>query len=167
MDDQHKARMKVRGILHGARGHVLIVDSYFDASVVHGFLHALSSPAAEVRILASADELWKTGKKGEESVRGGDALLRALDAAKASGLRNSISVRVTEGSSESHDRFLQVDGNIWFLGNSLNAFGTRLTTMRRASNPAHVLAVLESKWAAGTDLSEFLRRKLLGEVPLK
>lgn len=42
-----------------------------------------------------------------------------------------------------HDRFLIIDDEVWFSGNSLNDIGNRLSMLIRLPNPGEILDVLK------------------------
>ena len=57
-----------------------------------------------------------------------------------------IDVRVMrnkEGDPILHDRFLAVDGAVWFSGNSFNAIGQRESMIVKLPNPAPVIKRLD------------------------
>ena len=55
-----------------------------------------------------------------------------------------------------HDRFLVVDGEVWFSGNSLNALGERAGVIVRLPDPTPVVARIEAFWRNSPSLSDWL-----------
>jgi len=50
-----------------------------------------------------------------------------------------------------HDRFLVVDGAVWFSGNSLNAIGQRESLIIKLPNPEPVIARLSNIFRTESD----------------
>lgn len=65
-------------------------------------------------------------------------------------------IRVLPGkSSPIHDRFLVIDDEVWFSGNSLATLGERAGIIVRLPEPESVILRLESFWNSSPALSEW------------
>ena len=69
---------------------------------------------------------------------------REVERVKDGGNRN-IDVRVLCGKASPilHDRFLVIDKQVWFLGNSLNMLGKRASMIIKLPNPDEILDELD------------------------
>ena len=69
----------------------------------------------------------------------------ALESFKKRGMGN-VSARVLGGRNPRlHDRFLVVDGRVWFLGISLNALGSKASMILMVPDPEPVLDRLRER----------------------
>lgn len=145
----------VRQRIGRAREGVLIVDPYFAGRELLAFGHAIRRPGVELRILTSAQgfELDCEGRSKSDAAQ---QLMDFLDQTfKDYPVRPAI--RVLTGDPPSvHDRFLIVDGSVWFCGNSLHTLGERAGVIVRLPDPAPIVTELEAFWRTSQPLSDWL-----------
>ena len=63
-----------------------------------------------------------------------------------------------------HDRFLIVDGSVWFSGNSLHTLGERAGVIVRLPNAAPIITELKAFWRKSQPLSEWLGNRSDGNA---
>ena len=149
----------MRATIGGARQEVFVADSYFSGQELSSYLHFVRRLNVHLKVLTSRDAF------GNNQERPG-ALLRikqSLTTFLRRGFTN-VDVRVMrnkEGDPVLHDRFLVVDGAVWFSGNSFNAIGQRESMIVKLPNPAPVIKRLNRLFedesddlAAFSDLGE-------------
>ena len=118
------AAQYVRQRICRARETVLIVDPYFAGRELLAFGHAIRRPDVELRILTSVQGLG-SDQGGRPEVDAAKQLMAVLDQTfKDYSTRPAIRV-LTGDPPPVHDRFLTVDGSVWFSGNSLHTLGER------------------------------------------
>lgn len=147
----HDATQYVRRVIGGARATVLIVDPYFSGRDLLAFGHAVQRRDVPLRILTSIrafDEMANGGSCASESL-----LVEMLNTMFKDRLV-SPEVRVLTGSPAVHDRFLVVDADVWFSGNSLNTIGERAGMLVRVPDPEPVIERLEAFWRAARALTQ-------------
>ena len=131
----------VRDTIGQARHRVLIADPYFAGRELLAFGHAIQRPDVELRVLTSALAL-----KGRSEIDPTATLLQAIETFQSYPAKPEI--HVLEGKRPRlHDRFLVVDENVWFSGNSLNSIGERAAMVVRLAHPEAVVARLDGMWA--------------------
>jgi hypothetical protein len=159
LNDVASARSFLRATIGGARQEVFVADSYFSGQELSSYLHFVRRLNVHLKVLTSRDAF------GNNQERPG-ALLRikqSLTTFLRRGFTN-VDVRVMrnkEGDPVLHDRFLVVDGAVWFSGNSFNAIGQRESMIVKLPNPAPVIKRLNMLFedesddlAAFSDLGE-------------
>jgi hypothetical protein len=73
---------------------------------------------------------------------------------------NPVSVRVMSGSPPPlHDRLVTVDDEMWMLGSSLNAFGSRGTMLLRVLDPTPVMIDVQRLWDDAQDFGSWLTER--------
>ncbi len=138
-----RAILFLREQISRARTSVMVADPYFGALQIPQFLHAVPRTAIDFTILTSRlafesgdngdiegaqtdgqDHTEDTSSFATESGRLA-SFSRSLATLSQRGMRR-VSVLVLNGRRPPlHDRFLVIDDEVLFLGNSLNALGTR------------------------------------------
>ena len=150
-----EAAQYVRQIIGRARDTVLIVDPYFAGRELFAFGHAIRRPEVALRILTSAQGLREAGR-GDPNIAPGSELLQILNASfKVYSTQPEIHV-LAGNPPPVHDRFLTVDGNVWFSGNSLHTIGERAGMIVKLPDPVPVITRLEAFWRNAPTLSEWL-----------
>ena len=145
----------VRQRIGRARETVFIVDPYFAGRELMAFGHAIRRPDVSMRILSSAQGL-ATGGIGGPNVDSGRQILDILDQTyKDYSSRPDIRI-LTGDPPPIHDRFLVVDGVVWFFGNSLHTLGERAGVIVRLPDPTPIVARLEAFWRGSSPLSDWL-----------
>jgi hypothetical protein len=152
IDDPAVARAFLRGLIGGARKEVFVADRFFDGEDLSSYLHFVSRLSVSIKILTSR-EAFKTGADRKARVQ---AMLMSLATFRTRGL-TEVQVRVMrnkDGEPILHDRFLVVDGAVWFSGNSLNAIGRRESVIVKLPDPRPILARLDALF--DNDSEDFL-----------
>ena len=140
----------VRQKIGSAHDTVLIVDPYFAGRELLAFGHAVSRPNIDLRILTST--LFTAPCSGPQ-------LLDTLDRTFKS-YPTKPEVRILTGKPPPvHDRFLVVDGTVWFSGNSLSTIGERAGMIVRLPDPEPVIVRLEAFWGNAPSLSDWLSNR--------
>ena len=140
-----EAAAYVRKIIGGAAHTVLIVDPYFAGRELLEFGHAITRDDIALRILTSAQALKPTDRDNARA----DLGLQMLQIRNHTFSTYSTKprIRVLAGDPPGvHDRFLVVDGNVWFSGNSLHTIGERAGMIIRLPDPEPTIAHLEDFW---------------------
>lgn len=160
--DEKQAQEYVRKLIQRAKRQLTIIDPYFDDRALMAFAAQTRIENLPVRILTWADTLKKTAAtqrdgelvtgesvcfnsslvEGAESVRVWQRMHEELGWLNAQ-LRHAISIDVMTGNNAVfHDRFLIVDDEVWFSGNSLNTIGRRQGMILKLPDPQQVLEAL-------------------------
>ena len=140
----------VRQIIGKAHDTVLIVDPYFAGRELLAFGHAIRRPDVNLRILTSAQGIKPNS---------GSQLLRLLNATFQD-YSTKPEIHVLSGNPPPvHDRFLIVDGNVWFSGNSLHTIGERAGVIIKLPDPESVITRLEAFWRNARTLSDWLSNR--------
>jgi len=72
-----------------------------------------------------------------------------------------VEVMVLPGKSPAlHDRFLVVDEEVWFLGNSLNTLGVRASMIIKLPNPDEVIRKLEEMLKQAVSFNTYHQRRI-------
>lgn len=137
--DKITARKTIRDLIGSARHRVMIFDPYFASLELYNFALATRSLAATVSIITSSEHL-----KGVDSVdasgEAGEVLERQLAALPPG---HEIDAYVLTGDPPPlHDRFLVIDEEVWFSGNSLHNLGQRFSLLINLPYPEPVLEAL-------------------------
>lgn len=165
-----------------AKTQVIIADPYFGANQVMQFLHAIEDIKVDIFVLTSqlafeSSAVDQTGgstapENGTAEVTGGvDAAaasstsrehrhpLRAFESAWATldqrGVSNARIGILVGRSPPLHDRFLAIDNDVWFLGNSLNALGERASLIVRLPDSEPVLEQLHAMIETSVSLEDY------------
>ena len=150
-----EAAQYVRQIIGRARDRVLIVDPYFAGRELLAFGHAIRRPGVNLRILTSTQGLKGSGCDNP-NVDLGSQLLQTLNHTFRT-YSTKPEIRILTGSPPGvHDRFLIVDGNVWFSGNSLHTIGERAGMIIKLPDPEPVVALLKNIWDEAPALSDWL-----------
>lgn len=161
-----KAAQWVRQKIGSARDTVLIVDPYFAGRELLAFGPAVRRPDIELRILTSAQGLKEIGR-GDQNTDSGSQLLEILNNSFKE-CPTKPEVRILTGDPPPvHDRFLVVDGAVWFPGNSLHTIGERAGMIVRLPDPEPVIVGLEVFWDNAPSLADWLSNRSAKVDPKK
>lgn len=152
---REEAMAFVRTRVGRARNRIMVADPYFGVLQIPQYLLAITSDKVKVKILTSR-LAFEGGYAPEDDQEGASAphppnpLVERLERfsveierVKKEG-NADVDVMVLPGKSPVlHDRFLVVDDEVWFLGNSLNTLGERASMIIKLPNPDGVLRELE------------------------
>ena len=177
-DDRDAAIQFIRSRISRARDYVLIADPYFGALQIPQFLHAV--PRIDVRFTiltsrlafeaSSAHDNNPQTTDDDASVESASfltidstsssnpitdkrcaAFSRSMATFKERGMKNASAMVLTGKNPPLHDRFLVIDGSVWFLGNSLNALGQRASLILQVPDGESVLTRLRKMKAISFD----------------
>jgi hypothetical protein len=143
----------VRYRIGNARDTVLIVDPYFAGRELFSFGHAIRRSDVHLRILSST-AAFQESNCGAVIAESGSQLQQILDTT-FSDYSVKPEIRILGDSPAVHDRFLVVDGNVWFSGNSLSAIGERAGMIVRLPDPEPVIMRLEAFWSQARTLADW------------
>jgi hypothetical protein len=149
---------ELRALVGKATGAILAVDPYFGADDLLRVLLAVKDPEIKIDILAGAEHLRK--REGRGSAEESDRFERTLSEAARGGRLNPIEIRVMQGGAPAiHDRFLQLGSDLWMLGSSLKAFGSRGTLLVKVPDPEPVVRDLRAVWDESPTFSVWLDQR--------
>lgn len=145
------AAQYVRERIGSAHKTVFIIDPYFAGRELMAFGHAIRRRGVQLRVLSSTAGFKKSGL-------GNTALstLQEIQETTFDRYSSRPEIRILGDSPGVHDRFLVIDGNVWFSGNSLNRIGERAGMIVKLPDPEPVVERLESFWLQARPLSEWL-----------
>jgi hypothetical protein len=139
IDDPVEGRKFIRGLIGGARQDVLVADCFFGGEELGGYLHFVRRQGVNIKVLTSREAFKPDRAAAEQQMKA------SIASFEQRGFKN-VSVRVmgnSDGMPLLHDRFLAVDGAVWFTGNSLNAIGQRESLVIKLPDPASVIRRLQ------------------------
>ncbi|WP_139253429.1 VPA1262 family N-terminal domain-containing protein [Burkholderia ubonensis] len=142
----------IRELLRAARSRVIIADPYLGTLQLGQFLYAVHGSEVSVTLLTtrlafnttaaeSKLDLLKSFKDGLDSLNKYQQL--------------APDVRILPSSSL-HDRFLVVDDDVWFVGNSLNSLGEKASMIVRLPNSNEVIERLQKLAAKAPSLDAYI-----------
>ena len=143
----------VRYRIGNARDTVLIVDPYFAGRELFSFGHAIRRGDVHLRILSST-AAFQESNCGAVIAESGSQLQQILDTT-FSDYSVKPEIRILGDPPAVHDRFLVVDENVWFSGNSLSAIGERAGMIVRLPDPEPVIMRLEAFWSQARTLADW------------
>lgn len=139
-ESEEEAQATIRNLIGRARERVWIVDPYFTSVELFRFALATTSISAEILVVTSALAL-KSKDRLDTKTEAGEALLKQLPQFEK---EYKISVTVLTGDTPPiHDRFLAIDNDIWFMGNSLHTLGKRAGMIIKLPYPEPVIENLK------------------------
>jgi hypothetical protein len=145
----------LRATIGGARQEVFVADCFFSGDELSGYLHFVRRLNVHLKVLTSREAFGNS----QERPRALALIKQNLMTFLRRGFTN-VDVRVMrniEGDPILHDRFLVVDGAVWFSGNSFNAIGQRESMIVKLPNPAPVIKRLNELFKdESDDLAAFL-----------
>lgn len=134
-NSREEAAHFVRELLRAARFRVVIVDPYLGALQLGQFLYVIHGSEVNVTLLTTALAFEATGTESRKD----QLQIFSKQLAHLKDIqRLEPDVRVVP-SSKLHDRFMVVDNEVWFVGNSLNSLGVKASMIVRLPNPDEVI----------------------------
>jgi hypothetical protein len=134
--NQEEATGFVRQLIGEAKHRVWIIDPYFATAELFSFAAATAYLNTEVTILTGASTAMAKPDEHYKDMEAGEAML--LNTSRDH--MKHIKVRVMTGAMPTvHDRFLVIDEDVWFTGNSLNSLGERAGMMIKLPAPEPVI----------------------------
>jgi hypothetical protein len=163
-NSREEAAHFVREVLRAARFRVLIVDPYLGALQLGQFLYVFYGSEVNVTLLttALAFEATATESRKDQLQIFSKQLADLKDMQ-----RIEPEVRVVP-ASKLHDRFMVVDNEVWFVGNSLNSLGVKASMIVRLPNPDEVISQLEVLRQCAPSLADYIEevdRSASGQSP--
>ena len=151
-NSREEAAHFVREVLRAARFRVVIVDPYLGALQLGQFLYVIYGSEVNVTLLttALAFEATATESRKDQLQIFSKHLADLKDMQ-----RLEPEVRVVP-ASKLHDRFMVVDNEVWFVGNSLNSLGVKASMIVRLPNPDEVIDRLESLRIGAPTLADYI-----------
>ena len=142
----------IRELLRAARSRVIIADPYLGALQLGQFLYAVHGSEVSLSLLTT--KLAFNPKHGETKLGLLEAFKHSLDDLKK---YQQLAPKINVISSSSlHDRFLVVDDDVWFVGNSLNSLGEKASMIVRLPNPDEVIRQLQELSSKASTLDEYI-----------
>lgn len=142
----------IRELLRAARSRVMIADPYLGALQLGQFLYTVHGSEVNVTLLTT--KLAFNPNSAETKLGLLEAFKHILgDLNKHQQL--APDVRVISASSL-HDRFLVVDDDVWFVGNSLNSLGEKASMIVRLPNPNEVIEQLQALSSTAPSLDVYI-----------
>lgn len=155
------AKVFIRELIQQARKRVIIIDPFFTTKELFDFVLGISSPV-DVTIITSKDVMNRRSEsKGESSTETiGDEIYTQILSLKDKLIGYKIEIKVMTGNKPFiHDRFLIIDDEVWFSGNSLNDIGRRLSILIRLPQPDEVLDVISRENKRIESLEEWKKKR--------
>ena len=168
----------IRTRIGRARFSVLVADPYFGANQILQFLHAVSRTSVDFTLLTSRLAFeYEAGESRTEHVpddaRLGtarapkrdteahrlNAFASAVSSLARRGIKNAQALVLVGKTPPLHDRFLVIDGVVWFLGNSLNTLGERASLILQVPDPEPIVRRLERMKAQALPFNEYASRR--------
>jgi len=149
IDDPATARVFLRGLIGSAREEVFVADCFFNGEDLAAYLHFVRRLNVSIKVLTSR-EAFEAIPDTAAAIRGMQA---SIESFHQRGIQNIV-VRLMHnkgGEPILHDRFLAVDGAVWFSGNSLNAIGQRESVIIKLPDPASVMERLNRLFETESD----------------
>ncbi|MDI1278011.1 VPA1262 family N-terminal domain-containing protein [Methylobacter sp.] len=152
---REEAMAFVRTRVSRARNLIMVADPYFGVLQIPQYLLAITSDTVKVKILTSR-LAFEGGYTPEEGCQEKESSLATNSVERLNRFSEEIERVRKEGNADVevmilpgkspvlHDRFLVIDDEIWFLGNSLNTLGERASMIIKLPNPDEVLRELEN-----------------------
>ncbi|MBU2859042.1 hypothetical protein HF290_00970 [Acidithiobacillus ferrooxidans] len=159
---RNEASSFLREQIGRARSSVMVADPYFGALQIAQFLHAVPRTRIDFTILTSRlafesthPEDCRTRQDGDqEPVKNSTSIVTederltsfasALATLSARGMKSVTTLVLSGKSPPLHDRFLVIDDEVLFLGNSLNALGERASLILSVPDSEPILARLRA-----------------------
>lgn len=143
--NKQMAEAFIRELIQQARKRVIIIDPFFATLELFKYVLAISSPV-DITIITGADAMKSESNysvSNEEYIRTGQEIINQIENFKKKLTGYTINVDVMTGNNVFHDRFLIIDDQVWFSGNSLNKIGSRASMLIRLPNPYELLDYLD------------------------
>lgn len=153
-----EAMSLIQELLRGARTRVIIADPYLGALQLSQFLYSVHGSEVSVTLLTTKLALTSNTDSANSKGDAVEEFERNLENLKKH-QKLSPDVRVLSSSSL-HDRFLVIDDDVWFVGNSLNSLGTKGSMIVKLPDPHEVVERLRNLAAAAPTLSAHFSKSM-------
>ena len=169
---REEAMAFVRARVGRARSRIIVADPYFGRLQVPQYLLAITSDTVKVKIFTSrlAFEGVCTPEDDQEAESSSPAKTpqvekleqfnAEIERIKQEGNADVEVMILTGKSPVLHDRFLVVDDEVWFMGNSFNTLGDRASMIIKIPNPDEVLHELEKMFNQAEIFGTYFQRQI-------
>lgn len=145
----------IRELLRAARTRVVVADPYLGATQLGQFLYAVHGSEVSVTLLTTSLAFQVQRDAGQTKVDLLNAFKRSLEELNKH-QQLTPDVKVISASSL-HDRFLVIDDDVWFVGNSLNSLGEKASMIVKLPDPNEVIERLKELVTKGKTLDAYLK----------
>lgn len=149
---REEAMRFIQDELRRAKSRVIVADPYLAGLQLGQFLYAVNPETVLVTLLTSI-RAFKSKGKVLSRIEGFSRQLSEL----AKDTKITASAYVLQ-SAVLHDRFLVIDNEVWFLGNSLNTLGDKASLILKLPNPDEVIGQLENMLKKAIPFNDYRRR---------
>jgi hypothetical protein len=132
----NEAKFFIRNLISNSKEQIIIIDPYFSGMELVKFVCAISMENVKIKIVTSGAHLKE--KISQNSPKEEWEILQEHKKL----IPNNIEINVMIGTAVIHDRYLIIDGEVWFSGNSLHTIGQRASTIIKLPNPYDVIEKL-------------------------
>lgn len=144
----------IRELLRAANSRVIIADPYLGALQISQFLYVIHGSEVAVTLLTTKNAFIKDEEQNAEPLTEfTDAL---VDLKRYQKLIPTVGIIPV---SKLHDRFLVVDDDVWFIGNSLNSLGEKASMIVCLPNPNEVIDRLQELMVEAQNLDEYIDKR--------
>ncbi len=166
-----------------ARSSVMVADPYFGAFQIAQFLHAVPRTQIDFTILTSQlafesnhveranasqddaqDQAENSAGVATEHERLGQ-FAKSLATLSKRGMKNVVALVLSGNPPLLHDRFLVIDDEVLFLGNSLNALGQRASLIIGVPDGEPILAKLRAMVRQAQSLENYASQRRRAPAP--
>ena len=173
-----KAVSFLREQLARARSSVMVADPYFGANQILQFLQAVPRTQIDFTILtsrlifesehvqaidASQDDARDKAENSANRATGSERLAsftRSLVTLRKRGMKSVTALVLSGKTPPLHDRFLVIDDEVLFLGNSLNALGDRASLILSVPDSEPILARLRAMASLALPFETYASQRL-------
>lgn len=155
-DSRAEAAHLIRELLRAARTKVIVADPYLGATQLGQFLYAVHAAEVSVTLLTTSLAFEADRDTGKIKIESLVAFKEGLEELSRHQQLNTEVVVISPSSL--HDRFLVVDDDVWFLGNSLNSLGEKASMIVKLPDPDEVTERLIELVRKGKTLDSYLER---------
>lgn len=145
----------IHELLRAARARVMIADPYLGVTQLGQFLYAVHGSEVNVTLLTTNLAFQPQRDSGQTRAH----LLSFFEQSLEELARHqqlTPDVRIIPAASL-HDRFLVIDDDVWFVGNSLNSLGEKASMIVKLPDPNEVIERLQGLAAKGKTLDAYLK----------
>lgn len=153
-DSRVEAAHLIRELLRAARKRVIIADPYLGALQLGQFLYAVHDSEVSVTLLTTKLAFNPRPKSVDTKSGLLQSFAQSLDDLNKH-QQLVPDVRIISSSSL-HDRFLVVDDDVWFVGNSLNNLGVKASMIVKLPDPNEVIERLHALAVAAPKLDAYV-----------
>ncbi|MCR9000961.1 VPA1262 family N-terminal domain-containing protein [Rahnella perminowiae] len=147
-DSRIEAMRFFHSLIQGAKKQIIIADPYFSGLQFAQYLYKVSSPEVIVDILTTSKSF--KGKSSEEKAA---AFSHTIDHLRQT-QHITVNTHILPGNLL-HDRFVVIDSEVWFSGNSLNSFGKQASVIVKLPDPQPIIDNLKKLKTRGQPIDVY------------